>query len=124
MSEGEMERRSEPRFEFDQDVILTLLGNAPVSVQARLANLSGRGALIRVPEPLPVGAPVRITWGDKLLLGEISHVEKGPDGYSAGIQLESSLTSLADLQRLMAAVMGRPRPAVESAEVASVKSVK
>ena len=120
-----MERRIEPRFEVDQEVVLTLLGAASLSVVGRLSNLSGQGALIRIPEPLPLGAPVRIRWGDKLLLGEICHVGKDSDGYSAGIQLESSLTSVSDLQRLVAAVMGqRTETAAEHAEPANVKSIK
>jgi len=100
-----VDRRTEPRFELDQTVVLTILGDTDRSLPAKLKNLSGRGLRLITDIPIKLGTAVRIDVGDSMLLGEVCYCSSSPDGLVCGVQLEQALNSVADLTRLVSRLM-------------------
>jgi hypothetical protein len=64
---------------------------------------------LRTAEPIAIGAAVRVDTGDHAVLGEVCHCSKTAGGYLCGIQIDQVLSHLADLKRLMDAVVGPTR---------------
>lgn len=99
-----MERRAFSRVQVSIPVVLTSLEDASDPLAAQIVDLSGSGARLRIPAPLPVNSLVRLDFPDNLLLGEVVYCS--PDGvaWACGIQLEHSLTRIADLHSLFLAL--------------------
>lgn len=117
-----MERRRDRRFDAETQLQMAVLRmDGEEHVPARLRNLSGRGMSLLLEGPVPVGTAVRVEIGDRLLLGEICHVREEANGFLTGLRLQHSLTSMTDLARLVAAIMGespagRASPAEEKVQ--------
>jgi hypothetical protein len=95
-----MDTRQQPRFETDQEVTVTLLGNAPFVVSGRVVNFSGKGICVRSPRALPPGAPLKIEFSDTLLLGEVVYCRGNDETYDVGITVEQALYHTRDLAAL------------------------
>jgi hypothetical protein len=95
-----MERRQRPRFETDQQVSVTVLGEPEQRLDGRILNISAFGMRLEVPRPLAAGTLVKVEWENTLLLGEAVYSEPWGEGYAAGVKLEHALVDTEDLARL------------------------
>jgi hypothetical protein len=89
-----VEARKESRLKLDvrQPVILTVLGaKGSHVIEAYLLDISGSGLQLRVPKPVPCGAPVEIDCKHTLMLGEVSRCEPEAGAYTVGVQLSQTL---------------------------------
>jgi hypothetical protein len=99
------------RFSSRQPVSLTILDGQSNDGDSRIAafmeNISGRGLSLVTGSKVPLGSAVRVDVNDNLLLGEVCHsAQTGPSEFVCGVRLEQALTSVNDLSRLVAVVMG------------------
>jgi hypothetical protein len=123
-----MGQRRDFRFDTNQPVGVTILGGASqddTHLKGCMVNLSGRGLSLTTESGIPVGSAVRIDVNDNILLGEVCHSRQtGQSGFVCGVQLEQGLTSVEDLARLVARLMGEARqPDENPAAVAAVAQV-
>jgi hypothetical protein len=112
-----VERRGETRVKLNvkQPVILTVLGaKGNHVIEAYLLEISGSGLQLRLPKPVPCGAPVKIESRDTLMLGEVRRCEPEAGAYTVGVQLSPELSSLTELERLNRALAGGAEEKVES----------
>ena len=73
-------------------MILTVLGaKGSHVIEAYLLEISGSGLQLRVPKPVPCGAPVEIDCKNTLMLGEVSRCEPEAGAYTVGVQLSQTL---------------------------------
>ena len=92
-----MERRREPRFAADQQVVVTLLGAEKIRRPARVRNVCTWGMAIEIDCPAPPGTLLRIEFDDGIVLGESLHCREAVGSYYVGITLDQALKSLANL---------------------------
>jgi hypothetical protein len=114
-SEPPPDRRTQPRLNLDQPVVVTMLGDNPFCLPGRVVNVSGRGMRIAIPSPLPDGAAVRVDWENSLVLGEVRYCAKEGSWYMLGIEMEHGLPDLASLARLAERIseqVSSPAPAM------------
>lgn len=100
-----MERRRDVRVSLDQKVRVTVLGRRVLGtndwqVDARAADLSGRGIRILAPARIASGDAVRIDLEDAMLLGEVCYCQPHNDGFMIGVQLDQALSNVGELARL------------------------
>lgn len=95
-----MDRRREPRFECQQPARIINLRNDE-TLDGWVINVSGRGMQVRLPRRLPVNTPVRLDYGDTLLLGDICYCQDDGDTALCGIILAHSLLGTSALASLM-----------------------
>ncbi|MEZ5351179.1 MAG: PilZ domain-containing protein [Bryobacteraceae bacterium] len=101
------EQRREPRMGLDQAVAIGELSEDGVRMRLGwVVDLSGRGAAVRMEDPMSPGTLVRMQWDDTLLLGEVCYCVAEGDRYRVGLELRHSLTHLAELERLRARLLG------------------
>jgi hypothetical protein len=100
-----MDRRSEHRFDSDKPVRVTLLGAEPRTFDGRVVNFSGRGMRLSVDEAVPPRGPVRVDWGDSILVGEICYVAEADGKYAVGLLLDRALKHLTELTHLAEAIL-------------------
>jgi hypothetical protein len=77
-------------------------------MDARLANVSESGARVLTPQALAQGVPVKVEWGETLLLGEVRYSEWANSHYAVGLDLEHALYDLPVLARLANELLGHP----------------
>jgi hypothetical protein len=95
----------------DTPVALTVLdADTRPLLQARVVETTGDTVLVRTPDRIPAGAPVRLERNDTLLLGEIRAVERDGDEWVLAVQIVHSLSSLAELERFNRALLGERTP--------------
>lgn len=90
------QRRKEGRFDVDQPVQVTVLGDRELQVAARLVDVSRSGVRLLLDRSLSFGTAVKVSWKDRQLLGSVRYCGSEGAAYSAGIQLFSSWESLAE----------------------------
>jgi hypothetical protein len=100
------ERRRHPRFEQNEEVRLTLLGENGHSTDAKIVDGSTSGMRVEAVCNLHPGDLVKIEGQDTLLLGEVLHVQKFRGKTYFGIEVTRALYGLADLGRLNSSLMG------------------
>ena len=98
-----LERRSEPRVKSILPIFLKTPNAHPM--EACLLDVSPHGARLRVPEPVPVGANVRIEAPDLLLFGSVKWCCVTHGAHEAGITLSLPLEMLGELQKLNATLL-------------------
>jgi hypothetical protein len=96
-----MDRRRNERFEVDQEVSVTLLGDRELTMPGKLVNLSGRGLGLEVREPLAAGSAVKIDSGDNLFVGEVVYCKPSGARFQAGIELQEAIRNVSGLRELM-----------------------
>jgi hypothetical protein len=106
-----MDKRREPRFQADQPVVVTILTEPPLRMDAWVKNASGRGLGLVTPSSVPPGAAVRIELEDAIVLGEAIYCRSDVDGHFIGVELDQVLVGLTELSRNLAAFA--PEYAVE-----------
>jgi hypothetical protein len=103
-----LERRGEPRIRASHPALLRM-PNA-LLIEVWVQDVSSGGVRLRVPEPVPVGASVRIEAHELLLFGTVTHCEQADGAYSVGIALSRSLEMLIELEKLNASLLVEPEP--------------
>ncbi len=103
-----MERRSQSRAAIDQPVRLTLLGDAENVIEGRIVNVSVNGVRLVTDRALRPGLPVKLEWGQTLLLGEVCYCQWQNGHFAIGLELEHALYDTAELARLANRLLGRP----------------
>jgi hypothetical protein len=107
-----MDKRRDPRFQADQPVVVTVLSDPQIRMDARVKDASGRGLGLVTPAPVVPGAAIRIELDDTIVLGEAIYCRDEPDGYFIGVELDQVLVGLTELSRNLAAFA--PEFAVEA----------
>ena len=88
-----MERRKKARLPSHAPVTITVLGDEKQpAISGRVLDMSGCGMLLSVPQPIPIGSPVKIEGSDMLFLGEICRSEPVPGGYNVALEAAHSLS--------------------------------
>jgi PilZ domain len=103
-----LERRAEPRVKAGHSVLLRPPDTLPM--EACLLDVSSRGARLRVPEPVPVGATVRIEAPGLLIFGTIKRSGLNHGAYEVGIVFARPIETLRELRKLEAAFLAEPEP--------------
>jgi hypothetical protein len=106
-----MEKRGEPRFEAEQMVRATTLGEQSEEFPAQIANISGAGMRLLVDRPVPVGMTLKVEWDEILLLGEVCYCQSMEGGYAIGVELEHALLHTGEMARLARRLLGDADPA-------------
>ena len=105
MTKFRAERRMEVRFKANQPVSLTVLGGvAKPLMEGCITDISPSGLRIRIPEPLPVGTPIKVEAQDVLLLAEVVRCDPDHGAYNAGLQVHKSVVA-SELTRLNNALL-------------------
>jgi hypothetical protein len=102
-----MESREEARFEVDQEVTVTLLGEVETALRGKVVNLSGKGVCLLSGQELPSGSALKIELGDTLVLGEVAYCRRQENVYYAGIELNQALYHTQHLAALAQRLLGR-----------------
>jgi PilZ domain len=92
-----MNQRRELRIETEQSVWVTIFGEPDIHVRACIKNVSARGVGLQLQDPVAVGAALKITLDDALLLGEVIYCRDDEASFYVGVELEHSLCGLRDL---------------------------
>ena len=103
-----LERRGEPRIKACHPALLRIANALPI--EAWVLDVCSRGLRLRVPEPILIGAAVRIEAQELLLFGTIAHCEQTDGAYCVGVVLSRSLEMLAELGKLNASLLVEPEP--------------
>ena len=101
-----MESRRECRFETDQEITVTLLGEVDTTFAGKVVNVSGTGICLQSSQALPPGAALKIELADTLLLGEVIYCRSEAAHYHSGILLEQALYHTRDLAALSERLLG------------------
>lgn len=108
-----MERRTEPRVDFNEELRVTVLGQPDSEAfKGSALDLSGSGMRLLSPVSIPCGAPVKVEIGDFLLLGEVIRVQASAGGHAIALKLMHSLDVTVDLYRLNDAIGGKRRAVI------------
>jgi hypothetical protein len=105
---GVLERRAEPRVRAGLSVLLKTPDAHPM--EACLLDVSPSGARLRVPEPVLVGANVRIEAHELLLLGTVKRCCLTQGTHEVGVALSRPLEMLDELRQLNAALLAESEP--------------
>jgi hypothetical protein len=105
-----MEKRAEPRFEAEQIVRVTTLGEHAEEFLAQILNVSGTGMRLLVDRLVPAGMPLKIEWNQILLLGDVCYCQPAERGFAIGLELEHALLHTGELARLAQALLGEALP--------------
>jgi hypothetical protein len=95
-----MESRQEPRFETDQEVVITVLGDGGMVLPGRILNFSGKGLCLFSTRSLASGKALKIELSDTLMLGEVIYCRGEEGGYQVGVVLDQALYHTRDLAAL------------------------
>jgi PilZ domain len=96
-----MDQRREPRFEADQPVVVTVLTDPEVRMDAQVKNASGRGLGLITAGPVKPGDAVRIEIEDSMVLGEAIYCRRDNEGHFIGVELDQVLVGLTELGRIL-----------------------
>ena len=120
-----MERRSEPRFEAQKTVILTLLEENGAALPALAVELSGSGMRLMLSRPVLIGAAVKVELDDSMILGEVCYCEPHSSGFLVGLKLNQVLSNLSELAKLNRRLLGedpREQPSQHAIEWIGARS--
>jgi hypothetical protein len=106
-----MEKRGEPRFEVEQTVRATTLGQQSEDFLAQIENISGTGMRLLVERAVPVGTALKVEWDEILLLGEVCYCQAAKGGHAIGVELEHALLHTGEMARLARRLLGDADPA-------------
>jgi PilZ domain-containing protein len=106
-----MDSRQETRFETEQEVTATLLGEPEIAVAGRVVNFSGRGICLACDRPLPAGGALKFELGDTLVLGEVVYCRPLAASFQIGVALEQALYHTTELAALLGKLLGPARAA-------------
>jgi hypothetical protein len=90
-----MNRRSRTRFKTDLTVKVSCPDFSLIKNKARLADLSVHGLSLILKEKLPVGAIVKVEWGDATFEGELVYCQPHGQEFLAGLKVEDPVYETA-----------------------------
>ena len=90
-----MNRRSRTRFKTDLTVSLSCPEFKSYREKARLADLSVHGLSIILKEKLPIGAVVKVEWGEAVFDGELVYCQPYGQEFLAGLKVEDAVYETA-----------------------------
>jgi hypothetical protein len=102
-----MDSRQEPRFETDQEVTVTLLGDVEIGFAGRIVNVSGKGMCLDIPQAVPAGGAIKLEVEDTLVLGEVIYCRPFAGRYQIGVALQEALYHTKALAALLERLLGR-----------------
>jgi len=108
-----VERRSEPRFETQKTVILTLLEENGATLPALAVEFSGSGMRLILSRSVPIGAAVKVEPDDSMILGEVCNCQPHSSGFLVGLKLNQVLSNLSELARLNRRLLGEDASPIE-----------
>jgi hypothetical protein len=94
-----MDLRRYPRFDANQEVIVTLRDEPMSPIGGRVIDFSEHGVRLSIPERLPIRSLVRIEWRGALLLGEVTYCRPEEDTFIAGCEVEEVLSKSELMKR-------------------------
>ena len=90
LHEGSDNRRREPRFTTDEEVVVRLLNPFSASrTDARILNVSRHGLMLQLEANLYIGSTVQIRMKDTILLGEVRHCNQAGRAFHVGIVIRN-----------------------------------
>jgi hypothetical protein len=92
-----MDRRSEPRFALDHQVVVAVLDGHDIRRTAQIRNASPWGIAIEMGSPVAPGASLRIELEEGATLGKASYCREVAGSYYIGVRLEQQIESLSTL---------------------------
>jgi hypothetical protein len=95
-----MDLRSQPRWQTNEPVQVTVLGETETGFPGRITNFSSYGIGLLTDCPVAMGEAVKVEWGQTLLLGEVCHCKAVEKGFSVGLSLEHALYDTLQLAEL------------------------
>jgi hypothetical protein len=101
------ERRSEPRFEAQEPVILTLLSESGIKLSALAIEMSGNGMRLLLHRAITVGATVKLEGHDSMILGEVCYCQPHAKGFFVGLKLQHVLSNMNELAKLNRRLLDR-----------------
>ena len=116
---GSVDRRSEPRFDAQKNIIVTLLGDGGLSLPALAIEISGGGLRLSLNRAIQVGTAVKVETEDSMMLGEVCYCTPQSSGFLVGLKLNQVLSNLSELARLNRRIMGEEPRTAESTDVQS-----
>jgi hypothetical protein len=102
------ERRAEPRVKTSQGVLVRTPNARPI--EACMLDASSRGVRLRAPEPVPVGAAVRVDGREAVLFGTVTRCEPTRGAFDVGISLSRPWEMLSELRKFNAALLVESEP--------------
>ena len=96
-----MNQRREPRFEIEQPLWVTLIGEPDIRLPARIKNLSARGIGLEMQGPVAAGSPLKFELDDTLVLGEVIFCRDDGNCFYVGVELQQALCGLRDLAQAL-----------------------
>ena len=101
-----MESRQERRFEMDQEITVTLLGDREATFPGKIVNLFWNGMCLETSYALSPGAALKIELADTLVLGEVVYCRPQGPQFHLGISLEQALYHTRDVAALARRLLG------------------
>jgi hypothetical protein len=95
-----MDLRSQLRWEINEPVHVTVLGECETKFLGRITNYSGRGIGLLADQAAPLGSALKLESGHTLLLGEVRYCHPEGDSFAIGLDLEHILFHTEELARL------------------------
>lgn len=106
-----MNRRAIPRLEINKPARLFTFGDTPKQFDVMIVDAHTRGMKVLMPVALTINQPVKIEYGESMILGEVCHLLPVADGqYHLGIQIQEILHGLGSLQHLIEALQSAETP--------------
>jgi hypothetical protein len=90
-----MNRRSRTRFKTDLTAKVSCEDCLLNENKARLADLSVHGLSLILKEKLPIGAIVKVEWGDAIFEGELVYCQPHGQEFLAGLKVEDPVYETA-----------------------------
>jgi light-regulated signal transduction histidine kinase (bacteriophytochrome) len=88
--------RHEPRFNVNQSIRVTILGNPEIWLSGRAREVSRSGMRLVLDRPARLGSAIKVEWNEDLLLGSVCYCTKENSSYVVGLRLFSSWESLTE----------------------------
>ena len=88
-----MDLRRFPRFDANQEAIITVSNHPTSPIPARLIDFSEHGVRLSVREKLPIRSQIRIQWRGALLTGEVIYCRPQGGEFVVGCEVEEVLSN-------------------------------
>ncbi|MCC6859658.1 MAG: hypothetical protein IT158_13900 [Bryobacterales bacterium] len=101
-----VDERGQLRIFANQPASVTVLGEPERVIRGRIVDHSPQGLGLDLEGPVPYGAAVKISWENRILLGEVCYCRTGRHGCRAGIRVKHVLLDTNELARLRRRILG------------------
>jgi hypothetical protein len=84
---------------------LTCLGDREATQSCLIVQIQGRNMLVKLPQYVQIGSPVKVEADDTMSLGEVSYCRPEGDDYIVEVELLQALHNVNELSRLARALL-------------------